>query len=117
RHDTFTHRVAVDRDHFEADVIEFDDVANLRGVAEEGHDQAADAVDFFVFQHHVQRFAHFLDSHRPRDVQLPGGVAVDVGNLTAFRDFSRDLFEQIFQRDDAGGTAVLVEHQCHWRVL
>ena len=85
--------------------------------AQTGQHQAADALDVLVFEIEIEVAAELVEPQRAGDA----GRSVRVGQERRRRrhalvDFSDDFLEQVFERDDAGGAAVLVDDRGHVRL-
>ena len=108
----------LDGGHVELQPSVADDIADGRWAAEQHQNQPADAVDILVLEIEIELLPELVDPHRAGHAQPAFGVPIDLRRgRRAFFDVSNDLPEQILQRDDSGGPAVLVDDDDHLRAL
>ena len=103
----------------ELDAIEADHLALLGDVAQQVEDEATDRVPLGVGQLDAELLAHVVDGRTPPHAQ---GAVVETFDRRLFDvvlvgDLAHDLLEQVLQRDQARGAAVLVDHDRHVELL
>src|SRR5690606_29220783 len=91
----------------------FDHLAGLRHVAEVLRHEAADRVDVLVLDVDPEQFADLVGAEAGAHAITSGGELDDlVGTrVVLVVDLADELFEQVFERDDAGDSAVLVDRE------
>src|SRR5579871_1665738 len=99
-----------------ADAVPIDEFTRLRHMAEPFRNQPADGCRFYIFLA-VERFeqvAHAVQIETPGDNKTAVAVFDDVAvRLVLVAALANDHFQQVFNRGQPGGVAVLVHHDYH----
>ncbi len=103
----------------ELEVLEAHDLALVGHVAEQVEDEPADRVPLRVGQLDAELLAHLVDRRAAGHPQRAVAQPLDRGHLDVVLvgDLPDDLLEQVFERHEPGGAAVLVDHDRHVELL
>src|SRR4051812_48858884 len=104
------HPAAIHLHHLEGVGADRHAIARARQPPELTEDVAADGGVIRIVEGGVVLGVELGDRHRPVEARGAVGGARPVLPIVLVEDGADDLFEQILHRDQAGGTAVLVEH-------
>src|SRR5687767_10417666 len=99
-------------DHLDVQSVDIESFADGRYVPEVAQQVSTDGFEPFAFYRHMQAFRNLVDV---------GGAAEDERPVALFNDglgfdivfianFTKNFFDQILERDEASGTAILIDH-------
>src|SRR5688500_8065445 len=105
----------LDLEHLEDELVDFDDLANIRHPPKLRQQESADRLEALALDIHAQTFADFIDVHlaaeRKDAIAFVGHrLALDV---VLVADLADDFLEQILERDESRRAAVFIHDDGH----
>ena len=99
--------------------VALDGLALDRHVAEQVEDEAADGVPVALGQLGVEQLVDLVDRHARVHPHVAAGERLDRGllHVVLVDDLAHQLLDQVLERDQAGGAAVLVDDDGHVELL
>mmetsp|Transcript_6103 Transcript_6103/g.10509 ORF Transcript_6103/g.10509 Transcript_6103/m.10509 type:complete len:213 (-) Transcript_6103:760-1398(-) len=100
--------------NLEAEAVEGKTLAGQRDRLRLMNDEASDGIGLLIGQRPIRRTVQVADGHRPVDGKITRRIGPQyrrVGGVELVGDFTDDLFEDIFQRDQPAKRAIFIHDQ------